>query len=828
MYGVMAAVLVIGLLWTLLAMRANAYLWAAVMGGALLGVTFRGTASGTTLLAATLLYLVVASVVLVPALRRRWLTGPLMTRFRASLPSISDTEREALEAGTVGWEGEFFEGRPHWKRLHALTPPRLTAREQAFLDGPVQKLCDMLDDWEITDRLHDLPPGVWRYLKEQGFFGMIIPRQYGGLSFSAYAHSCVITKVASRSITAAVTVMVPNSLGPAKLLLHYGTEAQKNHYLPRLASGREIPCFALTAPEAGSDASAITDTGTVCRARHHGKDMVGIRLRWNKRYITLAPVATVLGLAFRLRDPEHLLGECTEPGITLALIPTDTAGVEIGARHCPLDIPFQNGPTRGHDVFIPLEWIIGGPAQAGHGWRMLMECLADGRAISLPALATGAGKLASRATGAYGAVRRQFKAPIGRFEGVAEALARIAGHSYVMEAARNLTAAALDAGERPAVASAILKYQLTERMRRVVDDAMDVHGGRGICLGPHNFLGRVYQAVPISITVEGANILTRCLIIFGQGAVRCHPYMLAEIRAAGHPDRSTGLRAFDRAIGAHLRLILGNAARALFHGLTGARFARGAGDGFTLPYYRQFTRMSAAFSLSADLAMLMLGGTLKRREHLTGRLADALSHLYLGTAVLKHYRDQQQPPADRPLVQWACEDCLYRTQQALIGLLDNFPAPWVGRLLRRWLFPLGAPYGPPPDAVGQQAAALLLTPGIARDRLTDGLYLPTDPDQPLAALDTAMAAAVDAAPALQALRKAMAAGSLSPGDPELAADAGLALGVIDAAQAQRIRTAKEARWRVIQVDDFPVSRLEQEAHPWQTGATRPGTAAQST
>ncbi|HEB99635.1 MAG TPA: acyl-CoA dehydrogenase [Thiotrichales bacterium] len=758
--------------------------------------------------------LVPATLVLgIPPLRRLALTRPVHAAFRAVLPPMSDTEREALEAGSVWWEGELFSGAPRWRLLLAdIPPPRRSPEEQAFIDGTVEELCTMLDDWRITHELKDLPPEVWRFIKDRGFFGMIIPREYGGLGFSAQAHSDVVMKIAGRSITAAVTVMVPNSLGPAKLLLHYGTEAQKQHYLPRLARGEEVPCFALTGPEAGSDAASIPDHGVVCKGSFEGREALGIRLNWDKRYITLGPVATVLGLAFRLYDPEHLLGSEEDLGITLALIPTDTPGVEIGHRHYPLDIPFQNGPTRGRDVFIPIDWIIGGPEQVGHGWRMLMECLADGRGISLPALSAGAGKLAARATGAYAAIRRQFKTPIGRFEGVAEALARIGGNAYLMDAARELTCTALDQGERPAVVSAILKYHLTERMRETVNHAMDIQGGSGICLGPHNYLGRIYQAVPISITVEGANILTRSLIIFGQGALRCHPYLLAEMRAAQAGD--AGLADFDRAFFGHLRHVLANAARALFHGLSDGRLARAPVKGAHARHFQRLSRMSAAFALAADFSLLTLGGSLKRRERLSARLGDALSYLYLGSAALKRFEDQGRPKEDEPLMHWTAQECLYRTQQALVALLDNHPNRWLARLLRLWLFPTGVWYAPPSDRLGDRVAALLLEPGAARDRLTHGLYIPDDPQDRLGRLEMALAAAVTAEPVLRKIRRAIRYGDLPKDDPERLAGLAARRGLIEPAEAEAVETAARHRRAVIAVDEFTQEELQGACESW--------------
>lgn len=752
---------------------------------------------------AWLLFLSGAVPLNLPYLRRRWLSGRLLRAFRRVMPEMSATEREALEAGTVGWDAELFSGRPDWQSLLSQPAAALTAEEQAFLDGPVDELCRMIDDWEITDRLHDLPPEVWRFIKEQGFFGMIIPRQYGGLGFSALAHSSVVMKIATRSISAAVTVMVPNSLGPAELLLHYGTPEQKDHYLPRLARGEEVPCFALTGPEAGSDASSIPDTGVICRGSYQGREIVGIRLNWEKRYITLGPVATVIGLAFKLYDPEHLCGERESLGITLALIPAATPGVTIGNRHAPLNIAFQNGPNRGKDVFIPFDWVIGGSKGLGQGWRMLMESLAAGRSISLPALSTGAGKLASRATGAYARIRRQFKQPIGRFEGVEEALARIAANTYLMDAARVVTAAAIDRGEKPSVISAIVKYHLTERMRRVVNDAMDVQGGSGICMGPRNLLGRVYQAVPISITVEGANILTRSLIIFGQGAIRCHPYVLKEMRAAADPDEERAVRAFDRAVFGHIGFVFSNAVRSLWLGLTGARLVAVPGAGQTRRYYRQATRMSAALALVSDAAMLVLGGELKRRETLSGRLADVLSHLYLISAVLKRFEDQGRPQDDLPLLRWSCEDALRVIQDRLDALLRNFPHRALARVLRLLVFPLGLPCHGPDDRLGHLAAEVIVSPTPARERLTAGAFVTQDPRETIGRIESALGQVVAAEEVEKKLKRAARAGQIGNGSDEAMLRDGLARGVIDESEAGRYRNALVARREVIAVDDFP-------------------------
>jgi len=742
-------------------------------------------------------YAAAALVVNLPFLRRPLIMKPLLGLFRHKLPPLSRTEQEALEAGTVGWDGELFSGRPRWRSLLAQPAPVLTAEEQAFLDGPVEELCGMLDDWRIMDQYKDLPPEVWAFLKDRGFLGMIIPKRYGGLGFTALAHSQVILKLASRSTTAAVTVMVPNSLGPAELLNHYGTEAQKAHYLPRLARGQELPCFALTAPEAGSDAASIPDTGVVCRGPFEGREIVGIRLNWEKRYITLGPVATLLGLAFKLSDPDHLLAEGGE-GITLALIPTTTPGIAIGTRHDAMGIPFQVGPNWGRDVFIPADWIIGGPAQAGRGWKMLMECLAAGRSLSLPAQATGGGKYVALVVGAYARVRRQFRLPIGRFEGIEEPLARIAGNAYLMDAARTLTCGALDQGQRPSVLSAIVKHQCTERLRKVVNDGMDILGGCGICLGPRNLLGRSYQSLPIGITVEGANILTRTLIIFGQGVIRCHPHILDEMRAVREPD---ALPAFDRHFGAHVGFTLSVFARSLFHGLTGGHLVPSPG-GPARRYFQLATRYAAAFAITSDLALLTLGGNLKRKEKLSGRCADILSHLYLVSACLKQFEDRGRPPSEWPLLRWACEDSFLQIETAFDGLLRNLPRRPAALLLRAVVFPTGRQRRGPSDRLGQKVAGILLGPSPARDRLASGAFLPMDMREPVGRLEDALRKAIAAEPLERKLGAAAGLGQLEPGNEAQMVEAGLQAGVITRPEADILRAALEARREVIRVDDF--------------------------
>jgi len=795
----------------MMARQASRYLWTGVIGALLCYWTILYTPPAWGLITVWTLFLTVAVFLTVDSLRYKLLIKPLLGLYKKIMPGMSDTEREALEAGTVWWEAEIFSGRPDWHRMLGFSAPALSTEEQAFIDGPVNEFCGIVNDWEITEELRDLTPESWDFLKQQGFFGMIIPKQYGGLEFSANAHSAVVMKVASRSISAAVTVMVPNSLGPAKLLLSYGTEKQKQYYLPRLASGEEIPCFALTGPDAGSDAASMPDTGVVCRQSFAGKDdVLGIRLNWEKRYITLGPVATLLGLAFHLYDPDHLLGNRDDIGITLALIPTTTPGVEIGNRHFPMSQSFMNGPNRGTDVFIPMDWIIGGKAYVGQGWRMLMNSLSDGRAISLPALSTASGQLVCRSVGAYAAVRKQFKVPIGKFEGISEVLGRIAGTTYTLNAVRGFTTAALDSGEDPSVASAIIKYHATERMRAIVNDAMDILAGRGISMGPKNFIGRGYQGLPIAITVEGANILTRNLIIFGQGAIRCHPFLFKEMETVANND----VAGLDEALLGHGSLVMSNISRGLFHSLTRGRLLHAPQHGIRGHYYRQFSRMSLAFAVTTEMVLMSVGGGLKRKESLSGRLGDVLSLLYLGSAVLKHHYDHGSPEDELPLLEWSCQDLLYNIQVRLHEVFNNLPNRFAAGVARVLTFPLGKPYKRPSDDLVQQVADLILEPGALRDRLTEGVYIPADSSEAVAQLDDALEKTAAAAPALRKLRDAMKAGTLPHGDPEAHIDAGVTAGVITDQDAARVRAAIAARKVVIQVDEFLPEYLTKERREW--------------
>jgi acyl-CoA dehydrogenase len=747
-------------------------------------------------------------------LRKAVITRPFMKTYLRALPSMSQTEKEALEAGTVWWDGELFTGAPRWDKLLAARPPRLSVEESAFLAGPCEELCRMLDEWHITHERGDLPPQVWEFLKTRGFFAMIIPKRYGGLEFSAYAHSCVLAKISSRSPTASSTVAVPNSLGPAELLNHYGTEAQKNYYLPRLARGEEVPCFALTGPRAGSDAASIPDTGIVCRGVWQGREVLGLKLNFSKRYITLAPVATVIGLAFRMFDPERLLGGKTDIGITCALIPRNTPGVSIGRRHFPLNVPFQNGPIQGKDVFVPLDCIIGGAAMAGAGWRMLVEQLSVGRCISLPSNTTGASKAAVLATGAYARIRTQFNLPVGRFEGVEAVIARMVGLTYTMDAARSVTAGAIDGGEKPSVPSAMLKYHVTEMGRQVANDAMDVHGGKGICLGPKNYLGRGYQIVPVAITVEGANLLTRNLIIFGQGAVRCHPFVLREMNAARNPDRSAGIEEFDHALFGHIGFTISNAVRSFIMALTHARFTRAPVHGPTARYYQHVVRFSASFAFAVDVAMLSLGGYLKKKESLSARLGDVLSCLYLASMVLKHHENQGRQQEDLPVIEWACRHLLYYAQEQLHGFMRNFPNRALAALMRVLIFPRGRIYSAPGDRLGRTVAALVTNPTQARERLGEFTYRTLEPSNPFGLLQEALLLAVQLEPLEKRIRvDGVKTGKITALDLPGRIQQALAAGIVSETEAAALRDYDRKVMDLINVDDFESHELGTQALP---------------
>ena len=788
----------IGIVWALAYHVANALVWALVVGLGLIGLTAGGAITGAAVGLVWFAFIAVAVIANVKSVRQGLLTAPIFKIYKKLLPQMSQTEQEALEAGTVWWDGDLFSGKPDWNKLLDYPAPKLTAEEQAFIDGPTNELCAMVNEWEVTQELYDLPPNVWQFIKDKGFLGMIIPKEYGGLGFSAYAHSQVVMKISTRSGTAAVSVMVPNSLGPGELLMHYGTPDQKNYYLPRLAKGLEIPCFALTAPHAGSDAASMPDVGIVCKQVWEGKETLGVSITWEKRYITLGPVATILGLAFKCFDPDKLIGDKTDLGITCALIPTSHKGVNIGRRHFPLNAAFMNGPNSGKDVFIPMDWIIGGQPMLGEGWRMLMECLAAGRSISLPAQSIAAGKFASMATGAYSRVRQQFKTPIGKFEGIEEPLARIGGYTYLMDACRTVTAGALDMGEKPSVVSAISKYHMTERMRIVINDAMDVHGGKGICMGPNNYLGRAYQQTPIAITVEGANILTRSLIIFGQGAIRCHPWVLKEMKAAGEDS----LDKFDEAFWGHIKFTVSNAARSMWTGISGGRGLPSPACEDTKRYYQQMTRFSTAFALLADVSMFVIGGSLKRKEKLSARLGDVLSLLYLSSAALKFYDQRGRQKDELPLLRWALYDCSFKIQVALDGIIQNFPNRPIAFVLRRLVFPRGLTLIQPSDEMGHDVADLLIQPSAARNRLIAGIYLPKSETDLLGKLEAAMHAAIAAEPIDAKVRAAKKAGRLSSHGSDAEYEEAMKLSVITETELALWKRARVLQHEVIMVDDF--------------------------
>jgi acyl-CoA dehydrogenase len=787
---------------TLAYQRAALNIWLLALGTFLILTTLLSKSSVLSLVLLWSVFLLFFIPLYASGWRRNLLTSRILKFYRRTMPTMSRTEREALAAGTVSWEGDLFCGAPNWEKLLNFPPARLSAEEQAFLDGPVEELCGMINDWDITHNRSDLPPEVWQFLKMNGFFSLIIPKEFGGKEFSAYAHSQILIKVYGISASVATTIGVPNSLGPAELLLHYGTQEQKNYYLPRLARGQEIPCFALTGPEAGSDAGAMTDTGIICWGEYNGEKVLGIRLNWNKRYITLAPVATVIGLAFKLYDPDHLIGSKESLGITCALIPRETPGVIIGRRHFPCNVAFQNGPTQGKDVFIPADFIIGGIEMAGHGWRMLMECLAAGRAISLPASATGGAKVVAYAAGAYARIRRQFNIPIGQFEGIEEVLGEIGGLIYIMDATRTFTSALIDSGEKPALASAITKYHVTELGRTIADGAMDLHAGKGICLGPNNYLGRTYQSIPIAITVEGANILTRSMIIFGQGAMRCHPYIFAEFEAANQKDDKKALLNFDTALLGHLGYTISNFIRTFVLGLTGGRITR-VPIGKFKRYFQQATRLSAAFALLADVSLLVLGGSLKRRENISARLGDIHSHLYLLSAVLKQHQDQGKQADDLPIVRWASLYCLYEIQQAFDGLLKNYPNRWLKYLLTFIIFPWGKHFSLPSDKLSHKVTQLLLAPSGSRDRLAAGVYT----GNLMAEVEDALLKVIAAEPIEKMVKHAVTDGLIKSGSSIDQAKAALAKQIISEEQFFILIQANEARKKVIAVDDFAADEL---------------------
>lgn len=809
MTTLLAILVAVGGLWALAYIGAPLLVTSAAIGAYIVALYGLGL-MGPTAFAVTGGLFAVLAVVLNLRPVRRLVTKPIFAGFKAVLPPMTSTEREALEAGDVWWEGEMFRGRPDWNMLKSFKRTQLTAEEQAFLDNETVELCRMIDDYKTVYEDRDLAPEVWDFMRQKKFFSMLITKEWGGLGFSAYAQSCVVTKIATKSITAAVTVMVPNSLGPGELLTHYGTDAQKEQWLPKLADGTEIPCFGLTGVEVGSDATAIPDVGVVCKGEWEGQEVVGMRLTFNKRYITLAPVASVIGLAFKLQDPDGLLGdpEKTDYGITCALIPASTPGVEIGRRHYPSGA-FMNGPITGEDVFVPIDWIIGGVEKAGGGWRMLVECLSAGRGISLPALSAAGGKMAYRLTGAYSRIRRQFKLSVGKFEGVQEATGRIAGLNYRLEAVRTLTASAVD-NCAPSVVTAIAKYHMTEMMRQSLTDAMDVHGGRGIMVGPRNYLSSAYQSVPVAITVEGANILTRSLMIFGQGAIRCHPYVFPEMEAA----REDNLAEFDKLLWGHIGFSMNRGVRALTLGLTGGALAKAPVDGPTAKYYKQLERMSTSLAFVSDVTMGILGGELKRKERLSARLGDVLSHLYMASAVLKYYEDEGRPEEDLPHVRWCLDDSLNTIYEAFDEFFSNFPVGFVGAAMRRMVFPFGRSYRPVSDALTGTIADMMMEPTELRDRLSEICYLPKDANDPVGLMEVAFDKLIQVEPLYNKYYKALSKGELTAMSLEERLAQAVDQGVLTQAEADQVGEYDRLRYEAIMTDAFTKEYLAGTAfHP---------------
>ncbi|MEM1375921.1 MAG: acyl-CoA dehydrogenase [Pseudomonadota bacterium] len=750
----------------------------------------------------------------IPSIRLAVLTKPVFGIVKSILPPVSDTEKEALDAGTVGWDAELFSGEPDWDKLRNIAPIELTDEEQAFLDGPTEELCAMLDDWNIRFENKEVPDHVWKFIADAGFFGMLISKEHGGLGFSAQAQSLICGKVSSRAPDVATIVMVPNSLGPGELIEHYGTDEQKSYYLPRLAKGQEVPCFALTGPTSGSDAATMRDIGYVTKGIHEGKEVLGISVTWDKRYITLSPKATLLGLAFRLFDPEGLIGDEEDIGITLAMIPASHPGTNIGRRHLPAGASFPNGPNWGKDVFIPMDWVIGGQERVGQGWRMLMNCLSVGRAISLPASSTAGTKAMLRVTTAYARIRKQFGMPIGRMEGIEEALTRMVESAYITESGRAVTASMVSAGEKPAVPSAILKYQTTEYMRRSVNDAMDIHGGKAICDGPANYLQSAYQMVPVGITVEGANILTRTLITFAQGSLRCHPYLLAEINSAENEDAAQGLRDFDAAFTGHVGFVFSNMAGALFHNLTGGAFASTPSDsGEIRGHYKQLARASRNFALVADLTVSLLGGGLKMKQRISGRLADALSEIYLISSMLKRFEDDGMPAEDRDVLRYSVENALYRFDQSLHGVIANFPIAPVRILMGALAFPLGMRRRLASDKLGKKIVAQALEPGAFRDRLTRDVFVSRDANDPTGLLEYTLEKVLASEPAEKKLDRAVRKGVVKRFHTyDWLKDAETA-GVLTAEEVAQLREVQELVGRVIAVDHFDPEEVKPNFKP---------------
>ena len=782
----------------------RASLRTAAIASAVLLLLYLGLGAGSKIAVLILLLTVaVLSLLSIDTFRKKWITRPLFTWYKAALPAISETEQEAIDAGTVWWEGELFTGNPDWEKLIGTGRVALSEEEQAFVDGPVEELCSMVNAWDINFRQADIPPEVVEFIKQKRLLGMIIPKQYGGLELSPVAQSVVLSKLVSIGTVVSNFVMVPNSLGPAELLLKYGTDEQRDYYLPRLASGEEIPCFALTAPLAGSDATSIPDTGIVCKGQWEGQEIIGMRLNFNKRYITLAPISTVIGLAFRLQDPEHLIGDVDDYGITCALLPRDTAGLEIGRRHLPIGDPFLNGPVVGKDVFVPLDYIIGGKDKAGMGWRMLVNCLSTGRCISLPSTSNALAKNALAATTVYAKIRRQFNVQIAQFEGVQQPLAEMAGLSYIINAATLQTVKALETGAKPAVPASILKYHCTELARKILLHAMDIHGGKAVMKGPRNYLASAYESMPVGITVEGANIMTRSLMIFGQGAVRSHPYVLKEMQLVNAEDTEQAVEEFDAVMFEHIGHIYRNGAHATVNALTGSLLIPIKVQSPMKRHYQHITRLSTAFALVADMAMLTLQASLKRREMLSARLGDLLSMLYLASMVLKQHEDQGCPREDVPLVEWCCHYLFHQFQEAMHDVLNNFPNRLVALKLKFLIFPLGRHFHMPSDKLSRKVAELVTSNTETRQRLVEGIYATPSETNYIGKLQGLLSKTDEMEPLLKKIRQAVKEDKLPPLlGIELIEAAGKA-NVINSEEAQALKDYDEAIMDIINVDDFP-------------------------
>jgi acyl-CoA dehydrogenase len=796
-----------------LAMR-QAPLWAWALAAAIAAFVWSTGAlsdEADTDVASWLLWIpaVILGLLSIPPLRRALIVKPVFGTIKKILPAVSETEQQALDAGTVGWDAELFSGRPDWAKMRAVPPVVLTPDEKAFLDGPTEELCRMIDGWQIRHNEFEIPDNIWKFACDKGFLGMLISKDHGGLGFSGQAQSLILGKISSRSPEVCTIVMVPNSLGPGELIEKYGTDEQKHYYLPRLAKGLEIPCFGLTGPTSGSDAATMRDIGTVCKGLHEGKEVVGVKLSWEKRYITLGPKASLLGLAFRLFDPDNLLGKGNDIGITVALIPTKHQGVRIGRRHIPSGTAFPNGPNWGEDVFIPLDWIIGGEKMAGQGWRMLMECLAAGRAISLPSSSTAGAKAMLRFTSAYARIRKQFALPIGKMEGIEEPLAKMVEQTYILEAARGVTAAMVSRGEKPSVISALLKYQSTERMRECINHAMDIHGGRAICDGPSNYVLAGYQMMPVGITVEGANILTRSLITFAQGALRAHPYLYKEVVAVQEKDTQKGFELFEKAFLGHVAFSVSNIFGALFHNVTLGSLAptpdKSAG---TAQWHRQLYRGSRNFALVADLTVALLGGGMKTKQRLTGRMADALSELYLLSCTLKRYEDDGRPAADMAIVDYCAQNHLYRFQEAIRGTIDNFPVGWARPLMRVLVFPFGARFRPAPDTLGRKIVSLVLEPSEVRDRLTKYMFISKDPNDATGILEFALPKVIAADLIERKIEKAVRAGEVQRFHGKDWIGEAVTKSIITADEAKLMHEAEDLMQRVIAVDHFDPEELK--------------------